>query len=364
MDAYFDIVGGASGDMLLSSLVGLGCSLRYLRDNFMRLDLNFRLRKKKVEFGHFKMDKICFSYPAKTNLSYRQIIKLIHSSSLDKNVKEKVFTSFRCLFNVERIIHHTKQRDFKFDHLGQPDAILEILGFFLGLQCLNIDDFYVSTLPLSRPAPATLELLKGKKIKIVDFGYESITPTAALLLNRAEQKECIFSFKKYSLACGDYGDSDYLLAYLLTKDNFAKDKVVKIETTIDDMNPQVFEVLFDALYSKGAKEVYIEQVVTKKSRPAFVINVLSDEKGLMNIREEIFKLTSTFGLRYQVFWRDKLKDRFVYKRTPWGKIRFRVSLSTEFKKEIPEYEDCKRISKKFNIPLIEIYRNLAHYAKQ
>lgn len=357
-DIYFDLVGGASGDMLLSSLLGLGLDFNYLKDNFKKLNVKFNVNKKKTKFNHAAVDRLYFSSPSKINLSYREITKLIKESKLDSGVKEKSLVSFKHIFGVEKRIHQSSKRDFRFEHLGEIDAIAEIVGFFLGMKYLDINNVYISSISVSRPAPATLELLKGKEIKIVDFGYESVTPTAALLLKDSYSISIPFSFTKYSYACGNYGDSDYLVAYLFSCDDFDRDKVVKIEATIDDMNPQVFSILFDSLYKRGAKEVYIEQVITKKSRPAFVLNVLSDEKSLIFLREAIFKFTSTFGFRYQFFYRDKLKYTFIYKNTKWGRIKFRVSRSGGFKKEIPEYEDCRRAAEKSNIPFIDLYNKL------
>jgi uncharacterized protein (DUF111 family) len=123
------------------------------------------------------------------------------------------------------------------------------------------------------------------------------------------------------------------------------------------MNPQIFEPLFAKLYKNGAKEVYLEQVMMKKTRPAFVLNVLCLPDDFSKIREIIFSHTSTFGIRYQEYLRDKLKYKFTYKNTKFGKIKFRVS-EPPFPKERPEYQDCLKAANKFNLPLLEVYRQI------
>jgi uncharacterized protein (TIGR00299 family) protein len=360
---YFHLIGGAAGDMLLSSLIGLGCPLTYLKKEFKKINLDFKLDCVTIEKGHLSAKKIVFS--GKVNLSYKEIINFIQHSKLDKDIKEKAIAAYRAIFNVEKKIHKIKKNDFYFHHLGEIDAILEICGFYLALKYLKIEKAYVSSFPLSLPAPATLELLKDKKISIVDFGYETVTPTAAILLKEYEQVSGPFVFNKFSIACGDCGDKDYLIAYFGDEGRGAsgegreieQDKVIKIETNIDDMSPQIFESLFSVLYQAGAKEVYIEQVIMKKSRPAFILNVLCRHRDLEKIRNIIFSHTTTFGVRYCEYQRDKLKYNFVLKKTKLGKVKFRVSKSP-FKKEIPEYEDCLTASKKLNIPLIEAIKLL------
>jgi len=359
MNLYFDIVGGASGDMLLSALSGLGFNTRLLERKFNKAGTKLRITKKKVKFGHVTIDKLHFSYPKRPFLTYKNIIGAIKRLDISDDIKKDSISSFSRILNIEKTIHNEKKSNFKFEHLGETDAILEIVGFFAGLKYLGVEDIFLSEIPVSSPAPATLELLKGKNIRMLSLGYESITPTAALLLKHAHYIREPFSFSKYAYAVGNYGRSDYLIAYLGESGSFDYDYIVKMESTVDDMNPQIFENLFDELYREGAKEVYVEQVVTKKSRPAFVINILTDKSNIMPVRDILFRCTSTFGIRYSLYRRDKLKSRFVRKVTPWGKVKYRVSLSHGFKKMVPEYEDCKSIAKRSKIPFIEVYNKLS-----
>lgn len=351
---YFQLVGGAAGDMLLSSLIGLGCPLSYLKKEFNKLKIPFGIKIKDSKTGHASGGKLCFS--GKTNLSYLGIVKLIKASTIDKDIKEKILGCYGLLFEIEKKIHKIKGNDFKFHHLGEIDAILEISGFYLALKYLQVENIYISSFPLCLPCAASLAILKGKNIKIVEPGYETVTPTGAALLRDAEYFNSNFIFTESSIAYGDCGESDYLVAYLISENlSFEHDKIIKIETNIDDMNPQIFESLFEVLYKAGAKEVYLEQVIMKKSRPGFVLNVLCLSEDFIKIRDTIFSHTSTFGIRYQEYSRDKLKYEFVPKITKFGKIQFRVS-EQPFKKETPEYQDCLAAAKKHKIPLTEIYR--------
>ncbi|MCK9613880.1 MAG: LarC family nickel insertion protein [Candidatus Omnitrophica bacterium] len=357
---YFQLVGGAAGDMLLYSLIGLGYPVSHLKKELRKLNVDFDIALKEIENNHHKNK--CLDFKGELNLSYLKILKLISKSKLERGIREKAIRAYQELFEIERKIHGAKTADFKFHHLGKLDAILEICGFYIGLQYLGINEIYVSNFPLSMPSRATFEILKGKKINPKNFGYESITPTAAILLKDANQLECSFDLGKYSTAYGAAAETDYLVAYLSPQSidhspQIEQDKIIKIETNIDDMNPQAFENVFEKLYANGAREAYIEQVIMKKTRPAFVLNVLCMHKDFEKIRDVIFSHTTTFGIRYSEYSRDKLKYNFVSKKTKFGKIRFRIS-AEPFQKDAPEYEDCLIAARKFNVPLIEIYKNL------
>ncbi|MDD5194903.1 MAG: LarC family nickel insertion protein [Candidatus Omnitrophica bacterium] len=390
---YFHLIGGAAGDMLLSSLVNLGCPLAHLKKELTKLGIPFIVELKTIIYGHQKARKICFKEKDTriTSLSYQEAIRVIRKSRLKPATKQKAIAVYESLFEVERKIHNSQGRDFRFHHLGELDAILEICGFFVALDYLKAEKIFVSEFPLDKPAKATLELLKGKQVRPASFGYETVTPTAAALLKDVQQCDEHFSFEKSGIAYGDCGANDYLVAYLSNaslqpvacslkpeacslqpvalangsqttsfcpeacSQSIEKDTIIKIETNIDDMNPQVFESVFDMLYASGAKEVYLQQVLMKKTRPGFVLNVLCLKDDFIAIRDIIFSHTSTFGIRYQEYSRDKLPFTFIKKKTKLGLISYRVSKGS-VKKEMPEYGECLKIAKRRKVPLVEVYR--------
>jgi uncharacterized protein (DUF111 family) len=352
---YFQLVGGAAGDMLLSSLIGLGCPLSYLKKEFKKLDISFGVKEKEMK-GHHHVSKTKLLFKGDRFTYYKDIVRIIKKSRLDKDIKDNVLRVYSIVAGAEKKVHKEEEKNLHFYHLGEIDAILEICGFFIALKYLKIDRVYRSSFPLGKPAPATLEILKDKEVEVAGYNYETVTPTAAALLRDVEESFHKYKYKQYSIGWGECGKDDYLITYLVDED-LDYDRVLKIETNIDDSSPQVFESLFERLYEEGAKEVYIEGVVMKKTRPAFVLNVLCLPYDFSKIRDIIFKYTSTFGIRYQEYLRDKLKCEFVYKKTKFGKIRFRKSISN-VKKEMPEYQDCLRAAKRCKIPFLEVYQQI------
>jgi uncharacterized protein (DUF111 family) len=356
MKIYFQLVGGAGGDMLLSSLIDLGCPLAYLKKEWDKLGLDYQVRLKTLKGPyHIKARKLEFSGPSLGD--YPKIIRRLKQSGLDPDVKRFSLETYERIAAAERKVHKSKHAHFH--HLAEVDSILEISGFFIALKYFKIDyqDCRVSSFPLAKPSPAILELLKNKKVKLADFSWETVTPTAAALLCGLEQIDSGFEYEKSGRGWGEAGKQDYLIAYL-AGDDFNQDQIIKIEVNIDDMNPQGFEPLIDRLYQAGAKEVYLEPVVMKKSRPAAVLSILCRQEDFKEIRAVIFKNTTTFGLRYQTWQRFKLKDKFVYKNTFLGKVKFRVSVDRDFSREIPEYEDCKLLAQKNNLSILDVWKKI------
>src|SRR5438477_20934 len=50
--------------------------------------------------------------------------------------------------------------------------------------------------------------------------------------------------------------------------------VLQVETTIDDMSPQLYETLIERLFDAGALDVFLQPVIMKRSRPGIVVTTL------------------------------------------------------------------------------------------
>jgi uncharacterized protein (TIGR00299 family) protein len=132
-----------------------------------------------------------------------------------------------------------------------------------------------------------------------------------------------------------------------------------IETNIDDMNPQIYEYVMEKLFQAGALDVFVTQVIMKKGRPGIKLTVLCKETE----REEIIKIilteTTTIGLRFYEVKRRILNRLIKVVDTEFGKVRVKFSsLGDEIQKAIPEYEDCKRIARNLNLPLVEVMKRI------
>lgn len=134
-------------------------------------------------------------------------------------------------------------------------------------------------------------------------------------------------------------------------------EVFVIETNIDDMNPQVYEYVMERLLKTGALDVFLTQVIMKKGRPGIKLTVLCNGDKKDGIIDLIFRETTSIGLRFYRAERKILQREIRPVNTKFGKVKAKVSqLDKNKDKTSFEYKDCKKIAKKFNIPLLEVMK--------
>jgi hypothetical protein len=221
--AYWDCFSGISGDMCLGSIVDAGVKVEDLEAMLKRLNIpEFKLETKQVlknGIGATDLIVVCVgqddcnhhhhetshrhdkshSHEQSSNhnkhqhLQLKDILDIIHNAEIADKIKQQSEQVFQNLANVESKIHRTTPEDIHFHEVGALDTIIDVVGTVIGLDLLGIEEVYVSAFPLGRgkvkcmhgiiplPAPAALELLKGKPIYYHECYQEIITPTGAAL---------------------------------------------------------------------------------------------------------------------------------------------------------------------------------------
>jgi uncharacterized protein (DUF111 family) len=123
------------------------------------------------------------------------------------------------------------------------------------------------------------------------------------------------------------------------------------------MNPQVYEYVIEKLFQAGALDVYLSQVIMKKNRPGTNLTVLCSDKQKENVTKIIFRETTSIGIRFYKAQRELLDRTVKSVNTKFGKINVKIStLNGETMTVTPEYDDCRRIAKKYKIPLLEVMK--------
>ena len=135
------------------------------------------------------------------------------------------------------------------------------------------------------------------------------------------------------------------------KSRFLKDAIYVVETNIDDMNPVVYETVFEKLYKAGALEVFLTPVQMKKTRPGILLTALTPKNKLGKIAETVFRETTSFGIRYYETKRLKL----IRKSEKQNGIKINKGyIGKELIKVSPEYADCLRLASKKRSALKDI----------
>lgn len=375
--AYFNCFSGISGDMVLAALLDLGWPVKELERELDKLDLsNYRIEAKKVAKQGIISTQIKIRIKEeKKARTLKDILSILHKSKLEEEIKERSQAIFIRLASVEAKIHGKSMQEVHFHELGGLDTIIDVVGAVAGMKYLGIEKVYSSSLPLGKgfvkcshgilpvPAPATLELLKGVPVYDSNIEAELVTPTgAAIITTLAENFGQMPPMKIDNIGYGA-GQRDLPIPNLLRvslgilKDAYQQDVVSLIQTNIDDMNPEFYEHIADRLFSEGALDVFLTPIQMKRTRPATMLSVITDEEKTERMLELIFDETTTLGVRISKIERRKLNRESRKIPTKYGKIEVKIGkLDGIIKNVSPSYEECRKIATRLNIPLKKVHQ--------
>jgi uncharacterized protein (TIGR00299 family) protein len=212
------------------------------------------------------------------------------------------------------------------------------------------------------PAPATLRLLQGAPIYSGPQQVELVTPTGALLVKAyASEFGAVPPMTLRAIGYGagsrDLPDTPNVLRVLIgDADTKARSTtVVVIEADIDDMNPQIFGVVMDALLAQGALDVFYTSIQMKKNRPGILLTVVAPPDARERLTTTIFRETTTIGVRYSEMARECLDREEVTVATPLGPVRVKVARRDgRILNASPEFDDCARIARERDVPVKEV----------
>ena len=122
------------------------------------------------------------------------IEKIICDSALSDKVKSMSMDIFRLIAQAEAKIHGKPIDEVHFHEVGAVDSIVDIVGAAICLEYLAPDRIISTPVEMGGgfvncahgrfpvPAPATLEIMKGKPMKIGAVPFEMATPTGVAIL--------------------------------------------------------------------------------------------------------------------------------------------------------------------------------------
>lgn len=310
------------------------------------------------------------------------IREIINKAEIPERARRTAIRAFELLGEAESQIHNVPVESIHFHEVGAVDAIVDIVCAAVGCNALGVDGFICSPLNVGGgtvqcahgefpvPAPATLALLKGVPVYSSGVNAELVTPTGAALLRAID---CRFSeFPQMTVESVGYGAGtrnpkgkpNVLRISVgelveqhkpLFTDQDSHQTVMVLETTIDDLSPQVLGYVSEKLLSEGALDVFIVPAQMKKNRPGSLLTVLCDKENAQRMRKILFSETSTIGVRTREERRDCLEREIVSVNTQWGGVRVKEArLNGVVTNAAPEYEDCRRIAEENGLPLKQV----------
>ena len=256
-----------------------------------------------------------------------------------------------------------------------------LVGTAWALELLGVDRCHASVVPQGRgfvkaahgtlpvPAPATVRILEGVPVRFTDIEAELTTPTGASLLRTLCDTigdPVGLRPRRTGIATGarDLAERPNIVRAILGEPLSTQDAgaVEVFETTIDDMNPQLYGHLTESLFQSGAREVFLTPVQMKKGRPGVLVTAICDSSRAHEVLERIFTESTTIGVRVRHEGRVELMRSVTEVETPLGRIRVKTAiLPSGEERRVPEYDDLKRIAQESGRPLVLVMDEVRSY---
>lgn len=402
--AYFDCPSGAAGDMILGALVDAGVPFATLERELGGLDLagyrmecsevmkaGFRATKVHVHLdgyeegpgyfrrlpapeGHAHLDaNRADAHAAAGHRGLAEILDILERSRLVPEVRDMASRIFRRLAEAEARVHGTTPERVQFHDVGAIDAIVDVTGSCLGLHLLGVDAVHFGTLPVGGgfvqgphgripvPAPAVAELLRGFPTLDNGIRRELVTPTgAAILTTLAAGSGAMPAMRVTAVGYGagtlELETPNVLRLFVGEAAGAAPtETVMQMETTIDDMSPQLYEPLLERLLEGGALDAWLTPVIMKRSRPGVVLTALCEPSRVADLSRLLFEESPTIGVRWTAYQRARLAREMVRLDTAHGPVTFKVSrLDGRVVTVTPEFEEVRRIARERGLAVREV----------
>ena len=340
-----------------------------------------------------------------------EIRRLIAELAVSETVKEKALAVYQSIAEAESRVHGAEVDQIHFHEVGSMDAVADVTAVCLLMELLAPEQVIVSPIHVGSgtvlcahgrlpvPAPATALILEGMPIYGGSVQGELCTPTGAALL-----KTFVDSFGPmppmtvaktgYGMGTKDFEQANCLRAMLgesftmngtaskmqtgqdaegentgsrgaagkdtETENPAAREgRITEISCNLDDMTGEDIAFAAEHILQAGALDVFTESIYMKKGRPAVKLTVLARPEDEERLAGEIFRHTSTIGVRIHTDRRYELARRSEQRKTPLGTIEVKISEGFGVRKEKIEFASLKQIAETSGKRLAEVRAALA-----
>jgi len=302
--------------------------------------------------------------------SLADIEAIINGLPLSAKVRDDVLAVYTLIAEAESKAHGKPVTEVHFHEVGMLDAIADICAVCLLIEELAVDKIIASPVHVGSgqvrcahgilpvPAPATASILQGVPIYSGDIRGELCTPTGAALLRHFVSEFGAMPVLRVSAIGYGMGKKDFPRANcvraMLGESAEPADKVLEISFNVDDMSGEAIGFAMEQLLAAGAREVFTTAVGMKKSRPGTLITVICREAQREAMLQQIFRHTTTIGVRETLCARHVLRRDIITVDTCLGPVRKKVSQGFGITREKWEYDDLARLAKEHDLSLAEV----------
>ncbi len=394
--AYFQSIGGASGDMLLAACLDAGAPLEVVVRELDKLGFSgYSLQsapavRREVRGTHLSvsLDQVPEKF---RRLTPQAQLDAVADSTLSETVKASASRVLSALWKAEARVHGEPEQALELEELGTLDTLIDVVGVAVCLEYLGVEQVFAAPLVLgeaqpprwpngySNPAPATLELVAMANAPtaadrpIHRGAGELTTPTgAAILTTLASFQRPAMSVSRIGVGLGTRDPENFPNAVRLwlgqvagNPAGAARSQVVLLETNLDDATGEMLGYVHERLFAIGALDVWHTPIQMKKNRPGVLLSALVPQDLEPAAADLILAETPTLGVR------TRLVDRYVAAResrsmsTELGTVSVKIkSLRGRPVSVSPEFDDCRRIALESGLPLPGVLQRVTEQARR
>ncbi len=303
----------------------------------------------------------------------QDVCEIIDNSDISEESKELAKRIFMRVAKAESKVHNKPLDEVHFHEVGAIDSIVDIVGTAILINKIHPDKIISSIVndghgfiecahgTMAVPVPATSEIFANSNVKFrqIDIDTELVTPTGAAIIAELSSEFTTLPAMKIQKIGWGAGTKDLKIPNVLKvyygEMQEENQKIVVMETNIDDCSGEILGYTEEMLFENGALDVFYTPIFMKKNRPAYRLTVVCKEPDIQKLQNIIFKETTTIGIRYRYEYRTELEREQITIDTKYGKLQAKKVVNNGETYIYPEYESIKELAKKNDIPLKEIY---------
>jgi len=382
---HFQPVGGAAGDMTLASLLAAGADPERVSASLRALNVPFELSTEEAEVNGVGALRVTVHRPEEhAHRDFRAISALVQNAGLPERAAGRALDAFRRLAVAEGAVHSVDPEEVTFHEVGAVDSIVDVVGSCVALELLDVSSVTCGPLPMGTgvvraahgslpvPGPATLEVLKGSKVRWTEERRETSTPTGAALMAAFTDGRFADAAPPMILRSVGYGagrarleHAPNLLRAVVGELEGPAGELTLLEANVDDASGEILGAAVENLLAAGALDAWLEPIVMKRGRGAYKVCALVGRPDGERLARRLMRETGALGARHLSVGRTVAERRHVVVELPYGRCRVKVgSLDGKDFVVAPEFADAARLAEEAGLPLPKVYSDArAAYAE-
>lgn len=299
---------------------------------------------------------------------------IVSKMPVSDKVKRDVLGVYKLIAEAESEAHGKPVSEIHFHEVGNMDAIADVTAVCILMETIGAERIICSPVHVGSgnvrcahgvlpvPTPATAHILQGVPMYGGRIKGELCTPTGAAILKYfadefGEMPTMVT--EKIGIGAGNKEfEAANIIRVFLGEAQEKKTAIVELSCNLDDATGEELGYTLNLLMNEGALDAFTIPIQMKKSRPGYMVVVMSKEEDADHITNILLKHTTTLGVRKKVCERTTMNRSIENVETEYGTVRVKVANYGDIKKSKPEYEDIAKIAELTGKSYREIVKEL------